>query len=151
MSTRSMAPVEGSGDVTTRSMGTSEDNWMKATALGTGVAVHVAALRRILEPGQVAQACGEVMEQHSLLRSQAVHNAKGKFAFAVKSGPVAPEVMELPWPNTDGITPASGNIVVPGDEDGLGAALNKVIVDEMNMPFVNSDMKTSPPLDLFQV
>ena len=145
-----MAPAHTNGDAMTRVMGPSEDNWTKATALGTGTAVAAIALRRLVEAHQVEQACREVMDQHALLRAQAVENAKGKLAFLVKSDFVAPNVEVCPWPQTNASSQA-GDVAIAGADDGLGAVLNKVIRDEINTPFVNAEKNTSPPLDLFQV
>lgn len=145
-----MAPAHGTGDAMTRVMGSSEENWTKATALGTGTAVVAISLRRLVESHQVVQACREVMDQHALLRAQAVENAKGKLAFLVKSDSVAPNVEICPWPQTSASC-GVGDIAIAGADDGLAAAVNKVIRDEINTPFVNAEKNTSPPLDLFQV
>jgi hypothetical protein len=145
-----MAPAHADGDAMTRVMGASEENWTKATALGTGTAVVAITLRRLVESHHVAQACREVMDQHALLRAQAVESAKGKLAFLVKSDSVAANVEICPWPQTSGRCGA-GDIAIAGADDGLADAVNKVIRDEINTPFVNAEKSTSPPLDLFQV
>lgn len=126
-------------DAMTRVMGATEENWMKATALGTGIAVVAIALRRLVETDHVEQAVRKVLDQHAVLRSQAVENSKGKLALLVTN--VTPRVKTCSWP-----AGAAGI----GDV-GLAAAVDEVIRDEINTPFVNSENKTSPPLDLFQV
>ena len=136
-------------DAVTRVMGASEDNWTKATALGTGTAVVAIALRRVVESHHVAQACREVMDQHALLRAQAVENAKGKLAFLVAQGD-EPRVQACPWPSPTSSCLAAGDIAV-ADDVGLAAAVNEVVRHEINAPFVNSENHRSPPLDLFQV
>ena len=145
-----MARVQLDGDAITRVMGSSEDNWTKSTALGTGIAVVGVAMRRLVETRQVSEACREVMDQHALLRAQVVENAKGKLSFLVPASSVTPVVEVLLWPETES-GHVSGNFVIPDDEGSLGAALNKVIRDEMNSPFLNSEKKASLPLNLFEV
>lgn len=150
IASRAMAPAHASGNAMSRAMGASEENWTKSTALGTGTAVVTISLRRVVESHHVAQACREVMDQHALLRAQAVENAKGKLAFLVKSDCTAPKVEICPWPQTSASWQA-GDIAIAGADDGLAIAVNQVIRDEINTPFVNSEKNPSPPLDLFQV
>lgn len=153
-----MASVQLNGEGgagSSRLMGTSEENWIKSTALGTGLAVFAIALRRSLEVRWVTEAAREVIEQHSLLRAQAVQNAKGKLAFQVSSEPASPSVEVLPWPSRDLASSSclSGVLVLPDDEgdNAFSLALDQVIRQEMNAPFLNSEGKPSLPLDLFQV
>lgn len=145
-----MAPAHVDGDAMTRAMGLSEENWTRATALGTGTAVVAISLRRLVESHHVAQACHEVMDQHALLRAQAIETAKGKMAFLVTSHSVSPNVEICPWPQISA-TSRAGDIAIAGADDGLAAAVNKVIRDEINTPFVNGEKTTSLPLKLFQV
>ncbi|XP_024360470.1 uncharacterized protein [Physcomitrium patens] len=145
-----MAPVVVSGDDNTRVLGPSEYNWTKATALGTGIAVVAVALRRLVKSHQVALACQEVMDQHATLRAQVVETPKGKLAFHIKGNSIAPNVEIYPWPQTSE-SYSVGDITVDGDDDGLAAAVNKVVRDELNTPFVIPEDSPSPPLNLFQV
>jgi len=145
-----MAPAQATGDAMTRAMGPSEDNWMKATSQGTGTAVVAVSLRRVVESHHVAQALREVMDGHAMLRAQAVENAKGKLAFRVMGDSVEPKVEICPWPQTVASEEA-GLITIEGADDGLAAAVNKVVLEEINTPFLNSENHPSPPLDLFQV
>ncbi|KAH8967046.1 hypothetical protein BDL97_03G057500 [Sphagnum fallax] len=153
-----MASVQLNGEGgagSSRLMGTSEENWTKSTALGTGLAVFAIALRRSLEVRWVTEAAREVMEQHSLLRAQAVQNAKGKLAFQVSSEAASPLVEVLPWPSRELASSSclSGVLVLPDDEgdNAFSLALDQVIRQEMNAPFLNSEGKPSLPLDLFQI
>ncbi len=152
-----MASVQLNGEGgagSSRLMGTSEENWIKSTALGTGLAVFAIALRRSLEVRWVTEAAREVIEQHSLLRAQAVQSAKGKLAFQVSSEPASPSVEVLPWPSRELASSClSGVLVLPDDQgdNAFSLALDQVIRQEMNAPFLNSEGKPSLPLDLFQV
>uniref|UniRef100_A0A7I4BJQ9 Condensation domain-containing protein n=1 Tax=Physcomitrium patens TaxID=3218 RepID=A0A7I4BJQ9_PHYPA len=97
-----MAPAQAvENGALARAMGSSEENWSKAMALGTGLSVFSITLRRQVESTQVAQACREVMNQHAILRSQIVENSKGRYAFVVKSDSVVPTVVSCPWPKDD--------------------------------------------------
>jgi hypothetical protein len=95
-----MAPGASSGvDASIgRVLGTTEENWTRAAAAGTGMQVVGIALKRNVDAKLVAQAAQEVQGQYAVLRTQIVETSKGKLAYTGPENPSAPAMEEFPWP-----------------------------------------------------
>eukprot|EP00249_Psilotum_nudum_P014953 c25088_g2_i1 orf=208-1653(-) len=135
-----------------RALGSSEDNWFKNTARGTGIVALGIALRRSVGIQHVSEAAREVLDHHALLRAQVVENAKGKLCFQLADRSVPPVVEEKSWPALLDEPNLSGIIHFPLDDEdrSLSIALNEIVRGEINLPFLNAEGKSCPVV-LFEV
>lgn len=136
-----------------RFLGAAEDNWTKSTAGGTGIVAFGALFNQVIDSLHVTAAAQELLDCHALLRAQIVENAKGKLCLQTSdSSSAAHHVQEKSWPSVEEENYA-GVIIFPGDNhDKRGSlALHKLINEELNVNFLNSDGKPSPPLHIFHV
>ncbi|KAI5059218.1 hypothetical protein GOP47_0026043 [Adiantum capillus-veneris] len=137
----------------TRVVGGAEENWVKSTAGGTGIAVFGALFNRAIDTQHLSSVVQELLDCYSILRVQIVENAKGKTCFQASESCTAFEyVHERPWPSVEGFD-HTGVIMFPKDHhDKHGSlALHKLVTEELNVAFVNAEGKPSPPVRVFQV
>lgn len=136
-----------------RALGGTEENWTKSTAGGTGIVVFGALFSRGIDIHHVSTVVKELLDSHPILRAQIVENAKNKTCFqASESCSASDYVQEKPWPSVEDVHHA-GVMIFPGDHhDKHGSlALHKLVNEELNVTFVNSEGKALPPLRLFHV
>jgi hypothetical protein len=129
-------------------------NWMRATAIGTGVQVIGIALKTIVELKLISQAAREVQGQYAVLRTQIVEASKGKLAYTSPENPSPIVVDEFPWPSLENKSITNGVLVLPGDDSEdhkLSLALGFVVKQELNAPFSNASGKITGPVDIFRI
>lgn len=151
-----MAPTVDSGvDCKSgRVLGTTEENWTRATAAGTGMQVVGIALKKNVEMKLISQAAREVQGQYAVLGTQIVETSKGKLAYTRPEKPCAPSIEEFPWPSVGDARITEGMLVLPGDDsDGhkLSLVLGILVRQELNAPFRNASGKITGPVDLFRI
>ncbi|KAL2652586.1 hypothetical protein R1flu_020714 [Riccia fluitans] len=130
-----------------RALGATEENWTKATAMGTGIQVVGMAMKRSIETSKITQAAKAVMEQNALLRSKIV-SSKSKLVYETAAAP-APVVEVFSWPASIG--KSTSTLTLPGDSGEISAALHHVVTEELNTPFPNAAQKFTGPTDVFQI
>ncbi|EFJ04195.1 hypothetical protein SELMODRAFT_432639 [Selaginella moellendorffii] len=133
-----------------RELGSSEENWTRCTAGGTGIGIFGMALRQIVQTPSILLAAKAVCENHSMLRAQLVPDAKSsskKLAFEVRSvDSFAPVVESLPWPEEGTLGSCDG------DEEALvKSALQAVVTNELNLPFHKEHKELDHTVDIFQI
>lgn len=135
-----------------RAIGSTEDNWAKSTAGGTGIVVFGALFKRVIDVQHVSSVVKELLDCHPILRAQLVENAKGKMCFQASESSLAAEyVQERSWPSVENVDHV-GVFIPHEDHDKQGSlALHKLVTEELNVTFENSDGKPLPPLRLFNV
>lgn len=136
-----------------RVLGGTEDNWTKSTAGGTGIVAFGALFSRVIDMHHVSTVVKELLDCYPILRAQLIENAKSKTCFqALESCSATDYVQEKPWPSVEDVDHA-GVIIFPEDHhDKHGSlALHKLVTEELNVTFVNSEGKPLPPLRLFHV
>ncbi|KAG6547530.1 hypothetical protein Mapa_010978 [Marchantia paleacea] len=132
-----------------RALGATEENWTKATAMGTGIQVLGIALKRNVETKHITQAAREVMERHAILRSKIVENSKGKLVYELPTSLPTPSLEVFPWPSS--VSKCSAVLTLPGDSGDLSLALNHIVKQELNTYFPNASSKFTGPTVVFQV
>jgi len=132
-----------------RTLGATEDNWTRATAMGTGIQVLGIALKKSVDTKLITEAAREVMGGHSILRSRIVES-KSKLVYEVPTGPITPDLAVLPWPASLNNLP-SAILSLPADDGNLGQVLNHVVRQELNTSFPNAAEKFTGPTAVFQV
>ncbi|KAL3682332.1 hypothetical protein R1sor_000354 [Riccia sorocarpa] len=130
-----------------RPLGATEENWTKATAMGTGIQVVGLAMKRKIETNQVTEAAKAVMQQNAALRSKIV-SSKGRLVYETAETPAA-EVEVFSWPGS--IVKRTATLIHPGDSGELSSALHHVVTEELNTPFPNAAQKFNGPTDVFQI
>eukprot|EP00250_Pteridium_aquilinum_P020666 c24904_g1_i1 orf=679-2262(-) len=136
-----------------RVLGGTEDNWLKSTAGGTGIVAFGALFNRAIDIQHVSTVVQELLEFHPILRAQIAENAKSKICIqASELCSAAQYVEEKPWPSVEEVD-HTGVIIFPGDHhDKHGSlALHKLVNEELNATFVNSEGNPLPPLCVFHV
>eukprot|EP00249_Psilotum_nudum_P014955 c25088_g3_i2 orf=208-1653(-) len=135
-----------------RVLGSSENNWFKSTAGGTGIVPVGIALKRSVEIQLISDAAQEVLAHHALLRACVTEDAKGKLCFLVDGTSASPVVEERTWPTLSECSNLSGVILYPLDyeDKSLSMALSKIVREEINIPFLNVEEKSSS-VNLFEI
>ncbi|CAM6102935.1 unnamed protein product [Calypogeia fissa] len=137
-----------------RVLGTTEENWTRAAAAGTGVQVVGIALKKNVDVKIISQAAREVQGQYAVLRTQIVVTPKGKLAYTAPEKPIVPAVDEFLWPSLENKSITDGVLVLPGDDSPdhkLSLTLASIAKQELNAPFRNASGKISGPLDVFRI
>lgn len=137
-----------------RQLGTTEENWTRAAAAGTGLQVFGIALKINVDVKLISQAAREVQSQYAVLRTQIVETPKGKLAYTAPERPSAPAIEEFPWPSLEHTGIKDGMFVLPGDDSPdhkLSVMLASLAKQQLNAPFQNAFGKISGTVDIFRI